>query len=93
MSSPDVIMHAGIVEKNKKKWTGQNEIIIKSSFTQGSCSLTAYKVTNSGLDWGRKNLNTAGGVANAQGYSSTCYEKVQMLLSDRLVEKGFIKLY
>jgi len=87
LPAPDVIMHAGIVEKNKKKWTGQNEIIITSSFTQGSCSLTAYKVTNSGLDWGRKNLNTAGGVANAQGYSSTCYEKVQMLLSDRF--QGF----
>merc|ERR1712238_613521 len=87
LPAPDVIMHAGIVEKNKKKWTGQNEIIITSSFTQGSCSLTAYKVTDSGLDWGKKSRNIAGGVANAQDYSSNCYEKVQMLLSDRF--QGF----
>jgi pre-mRNA-processing factor 8 len=76
-------MHAGIIEDNKKAWTGQNEIIITTSFTQGSCSLTAYKVTDAGLQWGKKNRNIAGGVSNAQGYSSSCYEKVQMLLSDR----------
>ena len=55
------------------------------SFTQGSCSLTAYRVTESGIEWGKKNRNVSGGVANAQGYSSSCYEKVQMLLSDRFL--------
>lgn len=83
LPAPDVLMHAGIVEDNKKAWLGQNEIIITTSFTQGSCSLTAYKVTDAGLQWGKKNRNIAGGVSNAQGYSSSCYEKVQMLLSDR----------
>ena len=37
-----------------------------------------------------KNRNIVGGVANAQGYSSSCYEKVQMLLSDRF--QGFFML-
>jgi len=83
LPAPDVIMHTGIVENNKKAWSGQNEIIITSSFTQGSCSLTAYKVTDAGMDWGKKNQNIAGGVANTHGYTSNCYEKVQMLLSDR----------
>jgi pre-mRNA-processing factor 8 len=87
LPAPDVLMHAGIVEDNKKAWTGQNEIIITTSFTQGSCSLTSYRVTDAGLQWGKKNRNIAGGVANAQGYSSSCYEKVQMLLSDRF--QGF----
>jgi len=86
LPAPDVLMHTGIVESSKL-WQGQNEIIITSSFTQGSCSLTAYKVTDAGLDWGRKNMNVSGGVANAQGYTSNCYEKVQMLLSDRF--QGF----
>jgi len=86
LPAPDVLMHTGIVE-NSKVWNGQNEIIITSSFTQGSCSLTAYKLTDAGLDWGRKNMSVAGGVANAQGYTSNCYEKVQMLLSDRF--QGF----
>ena len=87
LPAPDVIMHSGIVEDNKKAWSGENEIVITASFTQGSCSLTAYKVTDSGLEWGKKNRNIAGGIANAQGYSSSCYEKVQMLLSDRF--QGF----
>eukprot|EP01082_Thalassiosira_pseudonana_P015861 g14523.t1 g14523 contig9:2040215-2041577(-) len=82
LPAPDVIMHSGIIEDNKKSWSGQNEIIITTSFTQGSCSLTAYRVTDSRLYWGMKNRNIAGGVANAQGYSSSCYEKVQMLLSE-----------
>jgi pre-mRNA-processing factor 8 len=86
LPAPDVLMHTNFVE-NSLAWTGQNEIIITSSFTQGSCSLTAYKVTDAGFDWGKKNMNIAGGIANAQGYNSNCYEKVQMLLSDRF--QGF----
>jgi len=86
LPAPDVLMHTGLVE-NGKSWTGQNEIVVTSSFTQGSCSLTAYKVTDAGFEWGKKNANIAGGVANAQGYNSNCYEKVQMLLSDRF--QGF----
>jgi pre-mRNA-processing factor 8 len=49
--------------------------------------LTAYRVTETGIEWGKKSRNIAGGVANAQDYSSNCFEKVQMLLSDRF--KGF----
>lgn len=87
LPAPDTILHAGIVEDHKDKWAGENEIVVTTSFTQGSCSLTAYKLTKTGFQWGRKNRNIAGGIANAQGYSSNCYEKVQMLLSDRF--QGF----
>jgi len=87
LPAPDVLLHATVKKDHPELWSRQNEIIITTSFTQGSCSLTAYKVTDSGLQWGSKNKNIAGGVANAQGYSSGCYEKVQMLLSDRF--QGF----
>ena len=87
LPAPDVLTHTKILEENKGAWSGQNEIVITSSFTQGSCSLTAYKITDAGLDWGKKNANVTGGAANAQGYTSNCYEKVQMLLSDRF--QGF----
>jgi len=87
LPAPDTVMHAGIIEDNEEIWSGQNEIIITTSFTQGSCSLTAYRPTKRGLEWGKKNRNIAGGITNAQGYSSSCYEKVQMLLSDRF--QGF----
>ena len=44
------------------------------------CSLTAYKLTPGGYEWGRTNKD---GAANPAGYLPTHYEKVQMLLSDR----------
>jgi len=87
LPAPDVITHAGIVEDHKKYWNGLSEIIITTSFTPGSCSLTAYRVTESGIEWGKKNRNIAGGVSNAQGYASSMYDKVQILLSDRF--QGF----
>jgi pre-mRNA-processing factor 8 len=87
LPAPDVVTHASILADHPQAWTGKNEIILTTSFTQGSCSLTAYHVTEAGLEWGRKSRNIAGGVANAQDYSSDCFEKVQMLLSDRF--KGF----
>ena len=87
LPAPDVVTHASIMEDNPKAWTGQDEIVITTSFTQGSCSLTSYRITDAGLEWGRKSRNVAGGVANAENYSSACFEKVQMLLSDRF--KGF----
>ena len=87
LPAPDVVTHASIINDHPNAWTGENEIILTTSFTQGSCSLTAYRVTDHGLKWGQKSRNIAGGVANAQDYSTNCFEKVQMLLSDRF--KGF----
>ena len=52
------------------------------SFTPGSCSLTAYKLTPTGYDWGRQNKDTSN---NPHGYLPSHYEKVQMLLSDRFL--------
>ena len=55
---------------------------IYSSFTPGSCSLTAYKLTPSGFEWGRTNTDKSN---NPKGYLPSHYEKVQMLLSDRFL--------
>ncbi|KAI3836686.1 hypothetical protein MKW92_024921 [Papaver armeniacum] len=54
-----------------KQWDGEKCIILTCSFTPGSCSLTAYKLTPSGI--------------NPHGYLPSFYEKVQMLLSDRFL--------
>jgi len=56
--------------------------ILNYSFTPGSCSLTAYKLTPSGYDWGRNNKDTGN---NPHGYMPSHYERVQMLLSDRFL--------
>lgn len=52
------------------------------TYPAGSCSLTAYKLTPSGYEWGRANKDNS---ANPVGYAPTHYEKVQLLLSDRFM--------
>jgi hypothetical protein len=42
--------------------------------------LGAYNVTDTGLEWGRKNRNIACGVANDEGYSLSCFEIQRILL-------------
>ncbi len=68
-----------MLEANKS-WDGERCVVITASFTPGSCSLTAYKLTPGGYEWGRTNK---GDMANPVGYGPNLYEKVQMLLSDR----------
>jgi hypothetical protein len=64
-----------LFELNKKH-------IFLYSFTPGSCSLTAYKLTPSGFEWGRQNTDKGN---NPKGYLPSHYERVQMLLSDRFL--------
>ncbi|KAI9123794.1 hypothetical protein K1719_005094 [Acacia pycnantha] len=76
----DLISHAKILDSNKQ-WDREKCIILTCSFTPGSYSLTAYKLTPSGYEWGCVNKDTG---SNPQGYLPAHYDKVQMLLSDRL---------
>ncbi|KYF46156.1 pre-mRNA processing splicing factor PRP8, partial [Toxoplasma gondii ARI] len=81
LSPQDVTAHAKILNENKA-WDAASTVIITCSFTPGSCSLTAYKLTPQGYQWGKSNKDTG---PNPQGYLPTHYEKVQMLLSDVFV--------
>ena len=63
-------------------WDGEKTVVITCSFTPGSCSLTAYKLTPSGFEWGRQNTDRGN---NPKGYLPSHYERVQMLLSDRFL--------
>jgi len=86
LSPTDVITHARFLTDNQKQstcfWDNEKAVLITCSFTPGSCSLTAYRLTPAGLEWGKNNRENA---ANYQGYSPTFYEKVQMLLSEMLL--------
>nr|CDJ97997.1 Pre-mRNA-processing-splicing factor 8 and PROCN and RNA recognition motif and Mov34 MPN PAD-1 and PRO domain containing protein [Haemonchus contortus] len=81
LSPQDVTAHARILSENAT-WDGEKTVIITCSFTPGSVSLTAYKLTPSGYEWGRSNTDRGN---NPKGYMPTHYEKVQMLLSDRFL--------
>lgn len=75
----DVAAHARMLEANRS-WDGEKCVVLTVSFTPGSASLTAYKLTPSGYEWGRANRDAA---ANPLGSAPTHFEKVQLLLSDR----------
>jgi len=81
LSPLDVTTHARIMQDNKS-WDGEKSVIMTCSFTPGSCSLTAYKLTPGGYKWGRANKDMGHSPA---GYSPSHAEKVQMLLSDRFM--------
>lgn len=81
LSPQDVTTHAKVMADNPS-WDGEKTVVITCSFTPGSCSLTAYKLTPSGFEWGRNNKDTGN---NPHGYLPSHYEKVQMLLSDRFL--------
>lgn len=69
----DVVVHSRIMADNKT-WDGEKTIVITCSFTPGSCSLTAYKLTPQGFEWGKAHRDATAG---AQGYAPTHYEKVR----------------
>lgn len=80
MSQQDVMMHARFLTENSN-WSADKTIVLTVGFTPGSCSLTAYRLTPAGYEWGRsKDTNP-----NPATFSSSFYEKVQLLLSDRFL--------
>ncbi|GLC46153.1 Pre-mRNA-processing-splicing factor 8A [Pleodorina starrii] len=81
MAPQDVIAHAKMLEAHRS-WDGERCVLVTVSFTPGSCSLTAYKLTPGGYEWGRSSKDIS---ANPQGYKPDFYEKVQLLLSDRFM--------
>jgi pre-mRNA-processing factor 8 len=78
----DIISHA--LFTHQYKWDAAKAVVVTCSFTQGSCSLTAYNVNEKGREWGEQNREHG---MNAPGYNTGLFRKAQMLLSDRF--KGF----
>ncbi|KAH8048735.1 U5 snRNA binding protein [Aureococcus anophagefferens] len=74
--------HAAVMARDES-WDGEKTAVVTCAFTPGSCSLTAYKLTPAGFEWGKQHADQAAG--NPPGYAPTHYAKVQMLLSDRFL--------
>jgi len=79
----DVVSHAKFLNDNKT-WDGEKSVVVTCSFTPGSVTLTAYKLTPQGFEWGRKNFDRGEDRAFS-GYSPSFYAKVPLLLSDRFM--------
>ncbi|KAJ2741133.1 Pre-mRNA-processing-splicing factor 8, partial [Coemansia sp. BCRC 34301] len=87
LSPQDVTIHSRILartaDKAKARWDGERTVVMTCAFTPGSCSLTAYKLTPVGFEWGRDNMDMTS--SSPDGFSAACFERVQMLLSDRFM--------
>jgi len=83
LSPVDVVTTSKVMSENKS-WDGQKSVVLTVSFTPGSCSLAAFKLTPSGYEWGRSNKSTDT-MTNPTGFMLSHFEKVQMLLSDRFL--------
>lgn len=81
LAPQDVVTHGRFLADNPD-WDPEMSITITCSFTPGSCSLSAYKLTPTGFEWAKQNKDAG---QNYAGYAPTFYTKVQMLLSDRFL--------
>jgi pre-mRNA-processing factor 8 len=76
------VSHAAFLSQ-QKSWDPEKAVVMTCSFTSGSCSLTCYRLTPEGYEWSLERINAQ--AVNPAGYTSSMYQKVQMLLSDRFM--------
>jgi pre-mRNA-processing factor 8 len=80
----DVIATSRMMADNTE-WDGERTVVTTVSFTPGSCSLSSYKLTPVGYEWGKANREADVVSSIPPGYAPTHYEKVQVLLSDQFL--------
>ncbi|KAL9939737.1 hypothetical protein V8E36_001554 [Tilletia maclaganii] len=83
LSAPDVAAHARLMGQHQE-W-GANSILVTCAWTPGSVSLSAYNLSPAGFEWGRKVQPADLASGNPAGFNTSMAERVQMLLSDRIL--------
>ncbi|KAK0546006.1 pre-mRNA-splicing factor 8 [Tilletia horrida] len=83
LSAPDVAAHARMMGQHQE-W-GANSILVTCAWTPGSVSLSAYNLSSAGFEWGRKVQPAELASGNPPGFNTSMAERVQMLLSDRIL--------
>lgn len=84
LAPADVIGTARMMADNSE-WDGERTVVATVSFTPGSCSLSAYKLTPAGYEWGKAHRNSDVISSVPPGYAPSHYEKVPVLLSDKFL--------
>lgn len=92
----DIIQHSKYI-LNNKSWLNNKCIIIIVSFTPGSVTLSSFKLTKKGFEYGKNNQNLINNKKNKNNINnvliqnnisnieSSYYQKTQMLLSDKFL--------
>lgn len=83
LSAVDVSAQAKMMKENNN-WD-QNSVTMTVAFTPGSVTLSAFSLTQQGVEWGAENRDLQS--LHPEGYSAGFGQKCQLLLSDRI--KGF----
>jgi pre-mRNA-processing factor 8 len=84
LAPADAAAHAKMLQAHPS-WDGERCVVVTVSFTPGSASLTAYRLTPAGYEWGAAARAADAGAANPAGYGPALYERAQLLLSDRFM--------
>lgn len=66
-------MHSKLLVSNPN-WDTEASVIATCSFTTGSCSLSVYKLTTAGIEWGKANKDNV--QPNPPDYNASLFEKV-----------------
>lgn len=66
-------------------WDTETAVVATCSFTTGSCSLSVYKLTSQGFEWGKQHQETSVQPNQPDYNNQNFYEKVQMILSDKFL--------
>jgi pre-mRNA-processing factor 8 len=84
MSAADVTEHAHLLDAHNE-WDKDSTVTMSVAFTPGSVSLSAWRLTPQGYEWGAENKDLQSD--QPQGFTTTMGEKRKVLLSPRF--KGF----
>jgi len=83
LSPLDVVMQSSLLQENES-WDGDKTIILTCSFTPGSCSLSASRLTPAGFEWGKNNKDKGIDQMDDQFLPTFC-EKMPLILSNRFM--------
>jgi pre-mRNA-processing factor 8 len=79
MSPHDLMIHARLIGANPQL-DAEKAVVITVAFPPGTCSVTAYRITPPGFEWGKNNRDF--NATSLEGYSNDYFEKAQIWLSE-----------
>jgi PROCT (NUC072) domain len=83
LTPSDCVAHARMLGMHNT-WDGERAIAVTCSFTPGSCSLTAYKLTPEGYSWAQANKDLKG---TPKDYKPSFYEKARLSLGAAVLDE------
>jgi len=74
---------AQLAQSLGENWSEERCIMMTCAFTPGSCTLSAFGLTEEGLEWGKEHKGKP--AETASGYTTACFQSRQLLLSDKFM--------